>query len=497
MRQRTTIYNPYSSHDGIIINLNRTNFQLSSIPNYPFIIENKYTIKQSQESYENKLYSTIKQLRIQTKFINKSGSPIFSFNYQSGLNIYVVPYFNVDKLKFWKQVEQLIEKLLNIKIDQKNWIQNGNSFYYYDIQPIELKEINFNLNSYSNSNSNLNLNSNSNYDYIYDEDKIIIRELLTDIEKIEFNLDNSGIYKEIGLFLIDKKITTTNDDLNLSGLRVIFDGSNNTEGNDNNDNNKEEQEVVQESIHKTMFHIKPRHRILSSSESNSKIISQGLHHILNTKINISLPIDDDIDNIKECKFYYYLNLNKSLIFDQFQDIPIGSKLIINNGNKNLELPEYKINQWGNELLFEFNNSILYNDNLEINLTIHSRYQLPKNGNNNDYQFSKIFNSLPKLFIGCNINKESNLLDKSPFDTKRDIKIGDNYEIYFTENTVFYHLQQDINTNTNKLLEINIPHGKTTFDRINNITTFGLLIGILMILYGILTKIFTIKKLKRD
>lgn len=158
MRQRTTIYNPYSSHDGIIINLNRTNFQLSSIPNYPFIIENKYTIKQSQESYENKLYLTIKQLRIQTKFINKSGSPIFSFNYQSGLNIYVVPYFNVDKLKFWKQVEQLIEKLLNIKIDQKNWIQNGNSFYYYDIQPIELKEINFNLNSYSNSNSNLNLN---------------------------------------------------------------------------------------------------------------------------------------------------------------------------------------------------------------------------------------------------------------------------------------------------------------------------------------------------
>lgn len=38
-------------------------------------------------------------------------------------------------------------------------------------------------------------------------------------------------------------------------------------------------------------------------------------------------------------------------------------------------------------------------------------------------------------MGCNV-KEGNLLDKSPFDTKRDVKIGGNYEIYFTEDTVF-------------------------------------------------------------
>ena len=43
-----------------------------------------------------------------------------------------------------------------------------------------------------------------------------------------------------------------------------------------------------------------------------------------------MPTDFDVE---ECKFYYYLNLNKSLIFDQFQNIPIGSQLIINNGNK--------------------------------------------------------------------------------------------------------------------------------------------------------------------
>ena len=79
MRQRTTIYNPYSSHDGIITNLNRTNFQLSSIPNHLFTIENKYTITTTQPN-KSSLYLAIKELRIQTKFNNnESGIPIFHF----------------------------------------------------------------------------------------------------------------------------------------------------------------------------------------------------------------------------------------------------------------------------------------------------------------------------------------------------------------------------------------------------------------------------------
>ena len=332
-----------------------------------------------------------------------------------------------------------------------------------------------------------NLHPKSNYDYIYNQDKIIIRELLTNVSEIEFNLE-LGIYKEIGLFLIDDKIST-NDDLNLSGIRVILDEDSNT-------NNKEE------SIHKTMFHIKPRHRSFDDSTTitTTKIIPQGLHPILSTELNtttIVMPTDFDVE---ECKFYYYLNLNKSLIFDQFQNIPIGSQLIINNGNKNLELPEYKINQWGNELLFEFE---FDNDNdipHHINLTVHSRYQLPQN-NHSHSQISNVLNSLPNIFMGCNV-KEGNLLDKSPFDTKRDVKIGGNYEIYFTEDTVFYHLQNSDNSGnsgSSTLLEINIPHGKTTFDRVNNITSLGLLIGVLMILYAISIRVFmsTTSKTKRD
>ena len=46
-----------------------------------------------------------------------------------------------------------------------------------------------------------------------------------------------------------------------------------------------------------------------------------------------------------------------------------------------------------------------------------------------------------------------------------------------------------NSGSSTLLEINIPHGKTTFDRVNNITSLGLLIGVLMILYAISIRVF--------
>lgn len=439
MRQRTTIFNPFSSHDGIVQNANKTNFQLSSVNGFPFVVENKFT------TTPNTTYPAIKQFRIQNKFNNSpSKDPIFQFDYSPGLNIYAIPEPNVDEHDFWQQVGNLTTELLNITIPSETWIKNLNSFYYYDLEPISLH--------------NFSLHENSDYDYTFTNEKVTIRELLTDVDNLNFNSD-PNIFKEVGLFLVDDKISSP-DDLNLVGLRVVLDDAD-----------------EDQNIHKTMFHIKPRHRY--SGEVNSKIVSKGLHPILNTKLDASIPEEFDI---QECKLYYYLNVNKSLIFDEFQNVPLGSQLVINNGNKNLELPEYKINEWGNEVLLEFDN--ITN---EVNLTLHSRYQLPENAN--EEIDTTIINASPEVFIGCNV-KEDHLLNKSPFDSKSTI--GGNYEIYFTEDTVFYHLldQRD------NALAIEIPHGTTTFDRINSITMLGLLIGILFIVYSIITKVFT-PKVKKD
>ena len=72
-------------------------------------------------------------------------------------------------------------ELLGIKLSSQQWIANVNSFYYHDIQPqplLNLKE-----------GWKFNLHPKSNYDYIYNQDKIIIRELLTNVSEIEFNLE--------------------------------------------------------------------------------------------------------------------------------------------------------------------------------------------------------------------------------------------------------------------------------------------------------------------
>ncbi|RCK58249.1 Protein PBN1 [Candida viswanathii] len=439
MRQRTTIFNPYTSHDGIVTNANKTNFQLSSIKGYPFVVENKFTTRPATE------YPAIKLLRIQTKFDKTpSNDPVFQFDFTPGVNIYAVPEANVDEQAFWEQVGKLTTQVLKTTIPRESWIQTLNSFYFYDLNPLALH--------------NFKLHEHSNYDYTFTNDKVTVREFLTDVENLNCDSDPE-LFKEVGLFLIDDKISSP-DDLNLVGLRVVLD-----EADDD------------QNIHKTMFHIKPRHRYLG--EAASKIIPQGLHPILNTKIDVALPEEFDV---QECKLYYYLNVNKSLIFDEFQNVPDGAQLVINNGNKNLELPEYKINEWGNEVLFEFDDIIP-----EVNLTLHSRYQLPENAK--EEKDTTIINSSPEIFIGCNV-KEANLLNKSPFDTKSTI--GGNYEVYFTEDTVFYHLLDQ----SDDRLTVGIPHGTTTFDRVNSITIISLVLGVLFILYSIITRLFT-PKVKKD
>ncbi|EMG50359.1 hypothetical protein G210_4597 [Candida maltosa Xu316] len=370
MKQRTTVFSIDPNYEDLITNVNQTNFQVTSQPDKQFIIENKYTVEPTKK------YPNIQQFRIQTKFEDPLDS-IFNFGYSRGLNVYAVPVPHYKEVDFWNEVNELTNELLNITITPASFVRNLNSYYYHDIQPIDL--------------INDKLTKGVNYDYAYNSDKVIIRELLQNVDNVNYNL-KTGIKKEIGLFWIDEKFSNKQDK-SLRGFRVLLDEENSDEKN----------------VHKTMFDMISKHAHLE--KSTSKIIPQGLHPIVNTKIP-----DSTVEYFQSqgCKLYYYINVNKSLIFDPFQNVPSGSQLVINNGNKNLELPEYKIPEWGNEVLFEFDDIIS-----EVNLTLHSRYQLPEN---NREQATTIFNSPPDVFIGCNTDKVD-VLNASPFDTKRDIQIG--------------------------------------------------------------------------
>ncbi|KAI5963032.1 PBN1 [Candida pseudojiufengensis] len=475
IKQRSTVINFEQNHDNIIKHLNQTHLSLESLhSDNSLLIENKFTIP------FNKNLKHIRQLRIQSKFDNDiidSRNEFFPFEFTSGLNIYVEPkntINNDDNDEFFKELKDILNDLIGIEINEEQYINHVMSLYYYDSSPSPLL-----IKAPSDKDYWF---TNKTYDLIYDdsnESQLSIRQIYK-TDEISYKLKLTE-YKEIGIFLKDSKISNSKDDIVLSGLRVIFDGT--AESSDENEKN----------IHKTMFHFKPRHRILENIEYNTNLIKNGLHPIFNTNINLlnkesstQLINDDDVLN---CNPFIYLHLNKSLIFDKYQNIPKNSILLINNGFQDLELPEYKIENWGGELLFKLDTPI--NEPQNFNLTLHSRYQLPNQNRTNNQTTSKslyttIINPLPKLFLACNI-KDHEILAKSPFDTSRFSSIGNNFENYFSKDTVFYHPIQQKNKENN--LRIDIPNGISTFDRINSLTTITLILGILIILYRVFKVVF--------
>lgn len=488
MRHRATIFNPGSFHDDLIQNLNSTNFKIVA-PSLQerFSIENKFTIPIS------KPLQYIRQLRIQSKRLYDDVNLVFPFDFTTGLNVYVLPRNtanNDDNDEFFNELNSVLKDVVNVDINATEWITAGNSLYYYSSQPASIHPQStwFQYNDI--------LDYDSTFDLVYNSDdsskQIVLRQLLTDVAEIDYSL-KLGDYKEIGLFLHDVKVSQTKDDLVLSGLRVILDGQ------------SESDDTTDKDVHKTMFHLKPRHRYLPGSVSSS-IIPQGLHPILATTIttenDLTSTINQEIigvdDDVQACNGYFYLNLNKSLIFDKYQDIPQNTTLLVDNGVSNLELPEYNIEQWGSELLFQVSNDEQSDVSLpakfDLNLTLHSRYQLPNNSDTSS-PFTEIINPQPQFFIACKV-KEGDLLSRSPFDSKRLTKLGNNYEAYFEKDTVFYHFK----TESDRHLLVDIPHGTTTFDRVNSITTFTLFIGIGIIFWGILqrfTKSKTSQKSKTE
>ena len=237
----------------------------------------------------------------------------------------------------------------------------------------------------------------------------------------------------------------------LSGLRVILNG----------DDDKNE-----EYLQKTLFHVKRRQR-QSRGTYSSQVKENGMHPFLKTDIHSDIPNDEDLI---QCKLYYYLDLNKSFFVDKYQ-LPKEFTSYVNFGNTDLELPEYKINEWGSEILMEIEN------NQQISLPLHSRYQLP----NNESSIRVTGINDPLIFYGCDV-KDSYLLESSPFDNRLDI--GGNYERFFTDNTVFYHLLSHENQ-----LQINIPRGNELIKKINFVTNLVFIAGVVLIFYKIVQGIF--------
>lgn len=423
MRHRVTFV--HSPSDNVVKTLNSSYVEL----------ENVLTAREDKISFDKDRYSHISSLRVQIvkPFETTELTKPFSYDYQPGLHVYVVPQAmagSAEEDMFPKQVSDVLDELFGILVNTDDMILSFNSFYYHTSEIPEVKPL---------FADKLGTNWDA-LDYFHSEDSAVIKSLEVALKRLV--VSETSDYTEIGIFSLDEHSTA--DDIILTGIRAVF--------NDNDQEDKDEDAFV----HKTMFHVKPRHRTLSLIDP--KLKPNGLHPIFELD-SPSEPTDEDVRN---CKLYCYLTLENAVFLDRYQ-IPEQMQILANYGPNNLELPSYAIDEWGNEVLMEVDNP-----NFPVELTLHSRYQLP----NSSRLHTSVLIDKPYLFYGCEAGSDAFLLTNSPFDNKN--KIGGTYEKFFTDDTVFFQ------AGYRGSVAVEIPNATGTSLQTNIVTLGAVLLGLFII-----------------
>lgn len=474
IRHRVTIFNPTDSNDDVIKSVSSNFLEIPALKDFPR--EDKYIVPSTKP-----LPPTIKLIRVQWRLhfdYNSQTNPLFieGQNQQPGLLLYAVPSENVvDVNEFYKDVNEYMYDNLKLEGDF-DWVASATSVF---ISKQDVKELPIQVKDYTKSVLNLEnketllllLDNSSNLDIILNSDSTTVLTYLQDTSKLplqKFTVTSPSIKHEIGIFMLDKEITAI-DDIMLSGVRFVIDPL--------------EKDSPDDKLHKTLFHVKPRHRNFPSTTYDVALEDPvGLHPTLQFKfgdLNLDITLVVEGTDTNSCKLFYYQLLPKAFFIDKYQ-LPNQLSLISIYGDTDLEAPEYKIDGWGVEALFEVEQL------QDFEFTIHSRYQLPILDSSEADSVPKIINK-PSIFYACNVHEDANLLKTSPFDYTGSLaeNIG-GYQAYFTENTAFYHLTQ---VEPENRLVIDIPRGKGDIHTVNQMTLMVLGLGISWLLYKCLL-IFT-------
>lgn len=380
-------------------------------------------------------------------------SAIFSYSYQVGLHVYVKP--NIEDIganleTFFQQVNEHLIGILGYEIEVGLWIQSLDTFYYHSA---EIPDVRLPVDCAMSS-------SWTALDYYRSQNSTTLKIFNPQTALVTYDAMKTRDYSELGIFTIESQ--STPDDLILSGVRILLND-------DSDDNNQNETK----NVYRTVFHVKPRHRCLKKAEANVQILLNGLRPILSIESVPETPVDQDID---QCDLFVYLTLQKSVFADRYQ-LPDGLKVLGQFGTKNLEFPEYSLDQWGTEFLLQWTDPFTS----VMNLTLHTRYQLPNQ--TFDMVRTEVDNAI--LFYACDATIDPQLLSNSVFDNKR--AIGGSFERFFTDDSVFYHLSE------RKYHEVAIPTLQGNPVWINLVTLLALICGMIVVLSAASRKVFKKKK----
>lgn len=445
MRHRVTFIHSLTPEEQVVETLDEKHVTLSE--GFNVAREDRYTFTAPD-------YKNVRALRVH---INKgyeasTESLPFSYSYQIGLHFYVRPVAITsleEREEFYTNSARLISDYFGVKPESQTWIPSLGTLYVHVQEPLNM--------SFTTVNEELSELKDdwTCLDYHTSDNTASLKLFYPEARERTVNVTNCTDFTEVGIFSVDQQ--SARDDLVLSGARVVF-------------NDAPDVDLVQ----KTLFHVKPRHRM--TEEMSIEYQKNGLHPVLSFGEAPQHPVDEDI---KGCILYSYFTLGKSIFLDPYQ-IPLGFNVLANYGTKDLELPEYAVKQWGNEILVEHNNTGAF----PFDLTLHTRYQLPSESSHKSVLLEK-----PVVFYACEGQVDSYLLNNSPFDNKKSP--GCSFEKFFTDDTIFYHVLQ------RGAFTVDIPSPSQDF-KIVNITTFtALLLGVSIIIYKLFGRNLKVPKDKKE
>ncbi|QPG76005.1 hypothetical protein FOA43_003391 [Brettanomyces nanus] len=229
----------------------------------------------------------------------------------------------------------------------------------------------------------------------------------------------------------------------LSGLRMKIDKEKYT------DDNKMLKFVP------TMVYASPTHNTLYGYQSKHELLHPiGMHptykiSILNGDAKFPFePLQSHGEG--SCSLMFQLDVPKQIILDKYQLEHLKGKSFIDfhvhNGGMNLELPDYRIEEWGGSLTAELDESYITSHNESFEIPLHLRYGKPL-GSYEEF-------SMPKgeLYWQCQMKDANQIVEaeESFYNEKNRLGIDK-----FGQNMMFYHVQ-DMESSCSNSLQLKIP-----------------------------------------
>ncbi|VEU24275.1 DEKNAAC105544 [Brettanomyces naardenensis] len=229
----------------------------------------------------------------------------------------------------------------------------------------------------------------------------------------------------------------------------------------------------------TMLHPSLTHNTLYGFESKHEFIQPtGMHPTYKVSlINRDSRYPFEPLGHSSCSLMFQLDVPKQIIIDKYQlEYSRGKSFIdftVHNGGMDLELPEYRVDEWGGSLTIRLNDTYVEKDE-GFQVPLHFRYGKPLGS------FEDIILPKGQLYWECNMDEKEISETSNSFYNEVD-RLGIDK---FANHVIFYHVR-DIEGSCSNALDLKIPTANLK-DAYNNElwTLIFVLAGTLYIIYSL-------------